>query len=340
MKKSKIILLVLVPLAVLGLVVFLVTRKTDNNVSPQQEELAQFTDEEWGDPDEDNQKSVYSGNIGKYVHYDVNLGIGNSGSVDDDWVVFYEGDNGYTYLIAANYVPNSNEYLARVINKLGMVKNGNYSIRFDSMPALVNTPDDVADRFKFSWLKEGGKVLYDKHYTVAAFLNTGAWNEFALKDVDDNIMAVGAPTLDLFVASWLQRGYPSVYISTNVDDEKKGDKTVVSYGSGYLISESNPPESDAYALRLPNNKNYQDLSIKNKVYFPVEAELDECQGYWLASPSATSSQADIMSVMPRFKQVQFLGTNNIAVGARPVVSVPTTIIGKDATSGKKIYFVK
>lgn len=221
-----------------------------------------------------------------------------------------------------------------------MVKRGNYSIRFDSIPKLVNTPDDVADRFKFSWLKEGGKVNYDKHYTVAAFLNTAVWNEFALRDIDDGIMAVGAPTLDLFVVSWLQRGYPPIYIATNVDDEKNGDGKVVSYGSGYIISESNPPEKNSYDLRLPDNRNYQDSSLKNKVYFPVENDLDECQGYWIAAPSSRLGQASIMTLMPRFKQIHTTQTNDLIIGVRPVISIPTEVIGRDATSGKKIYFVK
>ncbi|MBR6034234.1 MAG: hypothetical protein IKP28_05850 [Clostridia bacterium] len=70
-----------------------------------------FFGEEGTDIKSENIKVAYEGRIGEYVHYEVPLGIGPTTGEDaysKDWGVFYEDEiNGWTYLIAADFVPHT-----------------------------------------------------------------------------------------------------------------------------------------------------------------------------------------------------------------------------------------
>ena len=61
---------------------------------------------------------------GKYVNYDINLGIGedeaSKASYLDDWKVFYD-DGINIFIIAADYVPVSNSYLATAMTNMGAI---------------------------------------------------------------------------------------------------------------------------------------------------------------------------------------------------------------------------
>ena len=137
---------------------------------------------------------------------------------------------------------------------------------------------------------------------MALLLDENVWNGFILKNeektapYDNSILAVGAPTIDLWLDSWKQIGNSPFYIGDNVADE--GITTSVAYlrGSGYLIGATNPPEDNSLIL-----SNLVKADINNKVYFPhTDSVNDECTSYWLAAPSSIQSDGNLLRVSIRW----------------------------------------
>ncbi len=314
-------------------------------------------------------KVGYDGRIGQYVHYAVDLGIGKkvgdaienstdtvtaAQAVDDDWVVFYEDEaNGYTYLIAADYVPVANSYLAGAqgaLAKAGLSSANTYAVYASSISNATTMDTLASTRYKLTW---NGTINKLKHNATVALLNTTAWSGLALTNVNANITAVGGPTVDLWVASWIQRGYSPLYLATNVADEGTDGTNAKNYGSGYYVGTAATPTTTyqrvvynatsfpltGYNSAAPSQSN---PSVNNKVYFPrTTATSDNCYGYWLAAASAcgfsTSAFNNVMLVNygGLVSITNFSGTS---YGVRPVVSLPSNIIGAvGSTSG--IYYV-
>ena len=303
----------------------------------------------------------YDGNIGRYVHYNVNLGIdGNwdeeDDGIDDDWVVFYEDDtNGYTYLIAADYIPNVNSALDAAKTKTGLKAGtgdyATYNVYQGSIGSLRSTVlDELAQRrYKLSW---NGKIRTDKlkHKATLALLDTEKWSSFVLKKTENgeeepynaNITAVGGPTVDLWVASWIQRGYTTLYLAKDDSNEAEADQTsnAYKYGSGYCIGvETNPTSTYVDTSSLTKTGyNSSDASKNNSVYFPHTVQYKYCNGYWLASPSANNPYNVVgVSYTGFVSSGQFHRQDYN--GLRPVVALPTSILGADESSGLEIYFV-
>ena len=287
------------------------------------------------------------------MHYNIDLGIdGNfdnvNDGVDDDWVVFYEDEtNGLTYLIAADYVPNSNTTLQTALAAAHLKPSGTYGVYQDTeskFPYTDMTSAGVSAGVARNRLTWNGTVNKLKHKATASLLDTTAWSGFALTNVPGtqagDIQAVGGPTVDLWVASWIQRGYTPLYLGTNVAGETaEGSNYAKTYGSGYLISSTNPPSASSYSIGTSGlsktGYSSSDATVNNPVYFPHTSAVSSCSGYWLASPTADTKTADVM-------YVNYVGSvfyNNFTYytyGVRPVVSLQSNIIGNDNTSD--IYY--
>ena len=296
--------------------------------------------------------SDYDGNIGRYVHYNINLGIGaNTSSVDDDWVVFYEDEtNGLTYLIAADYVPNTNTALTAARTALGFTDSGTYNVYSSSSNASLKTSiaSTVATRNRLSWYNSNRTISKFKHKAVASLLDLEAWDGFVLKNTagteayDSSIQAVGGPTVDLWVASWNQRGYTPLYLATNTDEAASTN------GNGYYVGTSENPTSTYQSIAYnsstfpktgynSSSASASNPSVNNKVYFPHTAGEQSCYGYWLASPSAYANAYYVMSVYYD-GSVDASDFRIAGSGVRPVVSLSSSIIGENNAS--EIYYLE
>ena len=226
----------------------------------------------FGDGTEITEKQMtiaYEGNIGKYVHYPVDLEVGTTTgetALDDDWVVFYEDEeDGITYLIAADYVKSSittfgatseNGFydgragLRDVVN-VGPSYNSEYDVVWQNamtslrdyptatlnINRLITANNRMATKWS-SWYREEsvdgniiGNLKKEKHAAAAFLIDTTTWDDFVLKNnnstaYDNSIQAAGGPALELFIASWQQKGYEPISYSL-VSSE--------TYGSGYLL---------------------------------------------------------------------------------------------------------
>ncbi|MBR6034212.1 MAG: fibronectin type III domain-containing protein [Clostridia bacterium] len=302
----------------------------------------------------------YDGNIGKYVHYPVDLNIdgnfdgdgeGAINGVDDDWRILYE-ESGMTYLIAADYVPKElvptvGTGLTRYTDTESDIRP--YSVYWINSSALTKASiaTETAEKFKLTWKTEyeakkdsqGNPrtriILKDKQKETAHLLDSNDWSDFARTDIDINIEAVGAPTIDLWVKSWNERGYTKLYCPYEDEDENNN--------SGYHLGTSpNTTSWEAncdYRFMLRTGYAYRNI---NKLYFPHESKYQNCIGYYLAGHPSSISQGGqrVFGVQSAYGLIQSTGAVKTGLFAvRPVVSIPSSIIGASAESGQPIYFL-
>ena len=191
-----------------------------------------------------------SKNIGDSVNYSTT----RNGVILDNWKVFYkEVKDGqeYTYLIYGDYLPNN-----ALGNISGLEKgNGNYIVKGKSRQDLIN-----ALTTKSNWssllkgLIDGKNIDYSSSY-------------------DDNIYAIGSPTVELWVNSW-NKSYPSDKIFIRYEKNVKNNNY-----DGWYVSLNNPANTGSANVS-------QKIGYSNILYYPYTSKLDGCEGYWLSSPSS------------------------------------------------------
>ena len=240
-------------------------------------------------------KVAYEGNIGNYVHYPVNLGIGStsgSNEFDDDWVVLYEDkDDGITYLIAADYVPKEIILNKGTSTRAGLKAwNSNvYGVHWFSPRDFYGDGSniDLNNRVyeKFSNWYNGENALYGKQMAPLILLDSNSWDDFILKNndipYDNSIQAVGAPTLELWIESVKQRGYQKYIWQINNTDTVNG--------VGYLVAKEGTEFKNGEVAP-------RDTLLNNKVYYPYIGTKEDCYGYWLATPSIVGDYYHIFTI--------------------------------------------
>ena len=291
-------------------------------------------------------KVGYEGRIGEYVHYNVPLDVGDTTTVDDDWIIFYEDwGNKITYLIAADCVPNSNATLTTAM-MLGDYTNVEGKSKGIYKGASKDTIDkNVATRFLVSWHDENRTLTAYKHKAMATMLSPEVWDGFVLKNeegtapFDSSIQAIGTPTIDLWVASWNQKGYTPIYLAIKPDAEAG------TYGNGYYMGTlPNPTGQTLSSIKDFAKTGYKgNPLLTDKVYYPQVSSDYYCLGYWLASPNSSDDEYRMSLIYWNDEQLYSGGimsnlfNSNSEYGFRPVVSLSTDLIGKDSSS--EIYYL-
>jgi hypothetical protein len=148
-------------------------------------------------------------NYGDYVNYPVNIGSGPDETAHKtDWRIFYS-DGEYVYLIASYLLLNSEVPTGtKMISYTGRPYTA-YWIS-GNFPKYKEISTNVATRYKFNFRYNGS---YNNDCTnmacVSELLDTSKWTKFV--DTKYAIDAVGAPTLEMWVASWNEKGYTRLY---------------------------------------------------------------------------------------------------------------------------------
>ena len=233
--------------------------------------------------------------FGQYVDYPIDLN--GDGDTTNDWMIFYIADGnaegeeiggayannvGDTYIIAADYLKNTDSRLK--LSQMGTItKYGAYSIYWantSAIPATVQKTGTesltVAGRTNtnttinklFMQNKFGALNSNENSRAVSTLINTANWDGYVNTSYAD--YAIGAPTLEMWVASWNGAYGDKLKLYTN----KKANGYYVGTGSN-------------------STKNYmQDITSvtgwqNNRLYFPHgSSDYQGCSGTWLASPSA------------------------------------------------------
>lgn len=342
MKKKVLIITSFIALLAMGLFLLTGCDNKDTEISDVPDVTNNETKSTNTSKKEDDNKN--KSKIGEYVHYNVNLDIGDTSSVDDDWVVLYEDkEKGITYLIAAYFAPTANTTLQTIFNKIDFEAGDEYSVQCNqSHVPYKEIKAETYERFLLSW---HGTRDSNKLSMTRRLLDTDAWSDLVLKKddgtaYDESILAIGTPTMELWLAAWAQRGYTPLYCATNEAEEAEQGSAASQHGSGYYFAKTeNPTQNDSIHFEYLDNTGYSSSDEKavDKVFFPKTAVTDEeCNTYWLAAPTASNSPSSMFTISASGTYYQ--GTvyySNAAL--RPVVSLPTSLIENDSSS--EIYYV-
>ena len=193
-------------------------------------------------------KDISKNNYGDYVNYPIDLN--KDGNTTNDWKIFYKDNNGYVYLIANN---NQNLY-TDILTLAGMQEStqNKYCVYWKNIPQYNEITDFVKTRYKMGWNKSKTNPNIK---SVSQLLNTNNWKN--LVNTNYAIDAIGAPTVEMWVESWNEKGYKKSYYNNNGD-------------TGYCVGD----------VEAPTTMHIEGLSTEDTLYFP------DYLAYWLASPAA------------------------------------------------------
>ena len=193
-------------------------------------------------------KDISKNNYGDYVNYPIDLN--KDGNTTNDWKIFYKDNNGYVYLIANN---NQNLY-TDILTLAGMQEStqNKYCVYWKNIPQYNEITDFVKTRYKMGWNKSKTNPNIK---SVSQLLNTNNWKN--LVNTNYAIDAIGAPTVEMWVESWNEKGYKKLYYNNNGD-------------TGYCVGD----------VEAPTTMHIEGLSTEDTLYFP------DYLAYWLASPAA------------------------------------------------------
>ena len=193
-------------------------------------------------------KDISKNNYGDYVNYPIDLN--KDGNTTNDWKIFYKDNNGYVYLIANN---NQNLY-TDILTLAGMQEStqNKYCVYWKNIPQYNEITDFVKTRYKMSCNKSKTNPNIK---SVSQLLNTNNWKN--LVNTNYAIDAIGAPTVEMWVESWNEKGYKKLYYNNNGD-------------TGYCVGD----------VEAPTTMHIEGLSTEDTLYFP------DYLAYWLASPAS------------------------------------------------------
>ena len=250
--------------------------------------------------------------FGKYVNYGID--IDGNGNTTDDWQIFYKEDDptspnyGATYIIPDYYVPASK--MTTSLSNAGMSLYSNsvtYRVKWASAPSyktILDGTDSTKTNVKSIFMYDYTGTANDNVKSVSRLLDVDTWkDDFVTSELQaKGGMAIGGPTINMWVASW-NKVYPTEKITATIS------------GTGYLVNGSDD-------LSLKNYTGYK--TDAPNVYFPTKSEdSDGTKGYWLASPSSSYS-----NYLVDFRYVGDLYNNKYdsnVLGVRPLVYLPKEV---------------
>jgi hypothetical protein len=214
---------------------------------------------------------ITADNYGDYVNYPVNIGSGPDETAHKtDWRIFYKDDEGYVYLIASYVLLNSEVPEETTMigftprDEKGYTEERPYATYWGSnLPTYKEISTDVATRYKFNFrYKYNG---YRSMSCISELLDTAKWTRFV--DTKYALDAVGAPTLEMWVASWNEKGYTNIYYD---------NASMMGYyiGKESLANKTTEELSDCNNIIVSPDE-------RDKLYF---SGFTSSWGYWLASP--------------------------------------------------------
>ena len=232
-------------------------------------------------------------NYGDYISYNVDLN--SNGDITDDWRIFYNnGEN--VFLIAADYL--NNKILPTEVKMTADQEFSKYSIYWNNKNIeeleSCSIDEETVTKFMFNWFGDyPDSINHSNTKAVCCLLDTSVWNTLA-RGIE-GAKAIGGPTLEMFVASWNEKGYETLYCNN-------------SNSNGYYIGTNDNPTG--FAVNLS--------SYEDDLYF-IETK-DNVNAYWIASPTYTGDDHIACIFSDHVVYYQYYERQNI--GIRPVICLP------------------
>ena len=201
---------------------------------------------------------IDSDNYGEPVSYTCEAGV-------TQWKIFYENGSGNVFLITSDYLPIDKVPSGTGMSTAGVYKTGWWNSTLTTAQTVSST---ARTTFLSSWSDFSTNI---NGKCVSTLLNTDNW--INLVDATYADYAIGSPTVEMWTASWNNRGYTTLYCNNTND-------------FGYHIGTSSSQGGGNQGL---TNSYVSNSGYDNELYFLYqEGASDGCNGYWLASPQAIS----------------------------------------------------
>jgi len=233
-------------------------------------------------------------NYGQYVNLNTSILDLNNVTLEDsthpsaDWRVFSKDCNG-VWLILADYMPNTSFDVTTAGLNVG---TGNYATHGVYSSTDRATLLSGLAHNNWSNLITGSSVAGKTGVQVKGAVDVNTWKD-----------------------SWnANTGYTTLYTNT-YSNQNSG--SMMSDGlDGYYVGNSENPTTCFYNLS-------SDGGYGNTLYFPHQDGVNECRGYWLASPSAigTDNVVDVFC----FCYMYYGRYVSNYLGVRPAVYLPSNI---------------
>ena len=244
-----------------------------------------------------------SENYGDYIDYGIDLN--DDGNKTNDWKIFYkEGDD--VFIIAADYLLASK---LPIMCGFGNVENNvdsEYPYRARWSGTGGSVPTSLQETSQNTLFKATLYPLNNSNSNsrcVSTLLNTDNWTSFVDSTKAD--YAIGSPTVEMWCASWNEKGYTSITPTASSSD---------------------------FGYKVNNDYYINSLSTNDKLYFPYTVYKNNCWGYWLASPSAING-SNLMNVRS-IGSVNYFSYDNNSQCVRPLVHLKSGITAvKDEITG-------
>ena len=231
--------------------------------------------------------------LGQYIDYPIDLN--GDGDTTNDWMIFYKADGnaegeqaggayenniGDIYIISADYLKNTDSRLK--LNQMGTVSKdeGEYNIYWENSSALPATVQKTGTETLigtertinqlFMQNKFGALNNNENSRAISTLIKTENWNGYINTTYAD--YAIGAPTLEMWVASWNVKYGTKLKLYTNKNT------------TGYYVGTSSTT-TEYYQKLTDINEAYKE----NSLYFPKTQKYDNCEAYWIASTSTYST---------------------------------------------------
>ena len=233
----------------------------------------------------------------------------------NDWKIFYS-DGTHIFLITGDYI-NTAETNRINTTATGMTTSS-YSAYWasNSVPAFQTVDSTTLTRFKATEYALQSGINNSK--CVSTLLNDNNWSSY--KDSGSKAeKAIGSPTVEMWMDSWNAR-YPK-----SSDKIYRKASTSTSNPGYYVGTGQNPTTTYIDSSVMSAKEGYN-----NKLYYPYTLGYNGTNGYWLASPSAYSS--NYVLLVAYYGDVNSYYYTNIHLGVRPVVSLNSgiTVNAEDA----------
>lgn len=234
---------------------------------------------------------IISENYGDYIDYKMDLN--GDGDTTNDWKIFFN-DGVNVYIISTDYVLNQSldTYYSNYTHILSKVLNHTEYIDIEMSKIYKNWHKG----FSLDGTNNNQKA-------VRYLLDSRVWNEYYKNDYAE--YAIGGATIEMWVASWNQKGYTKLYCNNNNNN-------------GYYIGDKTEPLTYTYEIK--------DDGLEDVLYFPHRQVWNSVYGYWLASPSANGSNYIMREGCEG--AIYRYGSGSTGMGLRPVVCLNKDVIGK------------
>lgn len=230
-------------------------------------------------------------NFGDYIDYPIDLN--GNGKTTDDWKIFYVADGnaegeqaggayedniGDVYIIAADWLKNTDSRLN--LSNIGASRYGTYKVGWPTAPGLqkngteiltISGRSNISTTINKLFMQNKFGTLNSNYNSkaVSTLINTANWTGYVNSVYSD--YAIGAPTAEMWVASWNEKYGGKLNLYTN-------------YNSWGYYAGTGSNKTTEYKQSVTS---VTDAYKPNTLFFP-KTTSSEAYGYFLASPCASN----------------------------------------------------